>query len=379
MTIDTRYQHSLAIDLLRVIGSPFVTERESSIDSPESDQLYHYAIRNKISLLYLRSLKEQGELDQLRPAYNDESNRYMSFLHTVAKVSQVLDSSDIRHAVFKSVRPYPTVPSDVDVMVFGDNYMYEKSVLTLLKNCYKPLLSHLITTDRLINESDYSGAVEILTRPTYAKNHVSPTGCAFVGEDTNIHIDLQKDMATSYVVYMDKNRFEAHTITQELSTREKVVSLTPELDSAVMIAHSVFGPMYYLGEFYTLLYHLSAMNDSHVNQLALLLRENRLECAARAFVNISADLHNAAYGSVPERLQALIAKLGTDTSASKMIRSNNIEIPFKYRPITVSRAVLEKFGEPRFRRSLLTQVVKMMNPKLTKLVLIEVIRMARRN
>ena len=54
------------IKLLRVIGSPFAPDREAELpeNKQEALELYNYAIKNKIGLLYLEALKDSGKLEE---------------------------------------------------------------------------------------------------------------------------------------------------------------------------------------------------------------------------------------------------------------------------------------------------------------------------
>ena len=373
----TGWSENSTIELLRVIGSPLAREKERfSADAYESRGLYQFAAKNKISLLYLNALDRHGKLNELKPEYKEQQARYPIFLEAIARVASILDAARIEYVVFKTIKPHPALPSDVDVMVLNSHY--KESIRALLKVGYTPLLSEVINTAALTSEGDYEKATEILCKSTYGKTHISPTGSTFIDGECNVHIDLQKDLAVSYVIYMDKSKFTQHLISTGLPNGIKVKTLAPELDLATVIAHSLMEQTYSLGEFYTFSHYLSDMDEKKVSNFINIVKENRLKSALRTLATITAELHKAAYGKVPESLKSILTEVGLDASEAKNLERNNFRMPHKYKALTVIKFLLEKSGEPGFRKSVLTQVIKMLNPNLTKLVIRELIGMRRR-
>jgi len=366
-----------AIELLRVIGSPLAREKERfSADAYESVELYDLAVRNKVSLLYLEALKQQGKLDRLKAKYDEEQANYLRVLEATARAAAILDAADIEYTVFKTIKPYPAVPSDVDIMVLGNHH--REAIRVLLKAGYIPLLSNVVDTAALKSEEDYENAIEILTKPTYDRAHISPTGLTFIDSKCHVHIDLQQELAVSHVVYMDKNKFTQHLNSARLLGGMKVKTLAPELDLATVMAHSLVEQRYTLGEFYSFLYYLSGMDEEQVSNFINTVKQNRLRSAVRTLATITAQLHKEAYGTIPEKLGSILDELGSDAAEAKHLRQNNFEIPHQYKVLTVVKFLLEKSGEPRFSKSVLTQLIKMLNPNLAKLVIRELIGMRRR-
>ena len=373
----TGWSENPTIALLRIIDTPLAmgTERFTS-GAHESRGLYQFAVKNKISLLYLNALDRHGKLNELKPEYEEQQAKYPIFLEAIARVASILDAAGVEYVVFKTIKPYPALPSDIDVMVLDNQY--KESIRALLKVGYTPLLSEVINTAALTSEGDYEKAAEILCKSTYGKTHVSPTGSTFIDNERNVHIDLQKDLAVSYVIYMDKSKFTQHLISTGLPNGIKVKTLAPELDLATVIAHSLMEQTYSLGEFYTFSHYLSDMDEKKVSNFINIVKENRLKSALRTLATITAELHKAAYGKVPESLKSILTEVGFDASEAKNLERNNFRMPHKYKALTVIKFLLEKLGEPRFRKSALTQVIKMLNPNLTKLVIRELIGMRRR-
>ena len=116
------------LKLLRTVGSPFLSTTEISKEGNESLELYNHAVKNKIPLLYLDTLKQQTNLNELKSQYEEEHARYLKFLDGVARVSEVLNVADIEYAIFKTIKPFPTVHGDADIIILGDDEMYERAV-----------------------------------------------------------------------------------------------------------------------------------------------------------------------------------------------------------------------------------------------------------
>ena len=374
----TKVATSPTIKLLNIVGSPFIPSPAPS--GEESLELYHYAVNNKIPLLYLDSLKQQGKLDKLKSEYEQRYAKYLNFWRATAKVSRVLNAAGIEHATVKSIKPYPGMGGDIDVIVFGQDDRYRQAVMALLKAGYVTAVPQAVGEITLSDEGGYQKAVEILTKPTWDKGErISPTGTDLIDpEHNNIDIDLQKDLATNYVIYVDKNRFSNSVIKTKSPDGQEVNILTPEFDLLTVIAHSLMEQLYPLGEFYTLLYQLSGMDEEKVSNFINIVKQNRLKAAIRAFATITAKLHKAAFGIVPERLEFVLDELGFDASEARSLEKNNLKTPHKYKVLTVSKVLLGKLGESRFRRSVLTQLIKMLNPARIRLVIGELAEIRRR-
>ena len=367
-----------AIKLLRTIGSPFLSTTDTSEEDNESLELYDYAVKNKIPLLYLECLKQQGKLNEQRTKYEEECARYLNFLNGVAKVSKILNNANIEYAVFKTIKPFHTVPGDVDILLLGDEKMYKKAFEVLLRKGYIPQLPDLLDATALKSDEDFNNAVKILTRPISRKGGISPTGTDLIDPEWNTDIDMQRELALNHVIYMDKNNFRGYITETELLSGDRIKVPTPELDMAIVIAHSIVEQLYLLGEFYTFLYRLSEMSDGEIGNFLNILKENKLTMAAKSFVTITAVLCKEAYGKVPEKVEGLLDELGYEESEAKRLVTRGFKVPHRYSGRTLTKVFLEKTKEKRFRRSVGVQMVKMLNPKLMRLVIGEIIEMRRR-
>lgn len=283
------------IKLLRTIGSPGITREEPLVNSEESLELYDFAIKNKVPLLYLESLERQGKLNKLKERLDEEHEKYLGFVGGVGRVSKIFNGAGIEYALFKTIKPYPAVPGDIDTLIMGEVAMYEKAVEVLRKAGYK-----------------YIGA----TNP-------GPSPEDLVDTINDIVIDLQEDLSLSYLVYMDKNKFGNQITEIELPTGEMVKNLMPELDLAIVIIHSLTEHLCTLGDCYTFLYRLSEMSEKDIGNFIDILDEHKIRGIARAFITITDVLCEAAYGEKPEKLNYLLNELNYDAREAKNIIKSN--------------------------------------------------------
>ena len=337
---------NLTIKLLRTIGSPFTPTTEMPEGDIETPELFDLAEKNKILLFYLETLKQRGKLSKLKTEYDKEHQRYTKYISEFTKAAKILNASDIDYTVFKTIRPYPVVPSDVDVVVLGDDREYKKAVEMFLKASYK----EAVPDGPCPQAGDLMDPIE------------------------KIPTDLQKEVEVSYVIYMDKNKFEGEIIKDKLPSGEEIYNLTPELDLAIVVAHSIIQEqMYLLGEFYTFIYLLSKMNEKEIKKFVSILRDNKIVTAARHHLAVTATLYEAAYGAVPQKLDDILNEIGTEESEAEKLIKSDFKMPHRFSLLTLAKVFIEKMKEKRFRNSVASQMLHMLDPRLTKFVISQVI------
>jgi len=356
---------------MRIIGSPLMPVGGGLlVDTDESPELYQLAVKNKIPLLYLEALRRGGKVNHLNPEYGEEKARYTKFTETVKRVVRILSAESIEHVIFKTIKPYPSVPVDIDLLVLGDNDVYRRAVEVLLRAGYVPQTSGIVNMAELTDDKAYQRAAELLTRPTYGKRHVSPAGTDFIDPEYGIDIDLQKELALSFIIYLDKSNF-AGNITKVRLGRQEVCTLAPEFDLLTVIAHSLMEQLCLLGECYSFLYHLSRMDEESINRFIDVVEENKLKAAVKAFTAVTAELHRAIFGTVPGKLEFVLNQLGFDIAEAGSLSGKGFKMPHRYQVTTLAKVFWEKAAEKKFRRSLAEQMIKTLNPSLARLVIRE--------
>ena len=353
---------SLTIKLLRTIGSPFALEQKQA--SPENKkealELYEYATKNKIGLLYLEALKDHGKLEEfgLESKYRDECEKHNKQLITLIRIAKFLNFLNLDYAVFKSIMPYQATPNDIDILCFCLDEEYKELVEASFQNGYE-------------KPEGGSGPFVVMIHDMRNGPHLNPH------EKDVYDIDLYKEVSISHIIYLDKRKLVKH-VTEMNMLNEKVKALKPEAELVASIIHSIIPEqLFTLFVYYATLYHLLKMNSEEINRFIDVAKENNVTFPVKTHCSLVAELHKAAHGFVPEELEEILANLGNETQDVRNLIRDNHEMPYRYR-WAVIRALVEKTRERKFRRSAVVQAMNMLNPKFAKYVIGELVKRRRR-
>lgn len=332
------------------MGSPFLTDKEiSHPDGEESEELYQLAVKNKVSLIYLQSLKRDGELAGLQSKYREEATQYSAFLDSTARASLVMNEVGAEYTLFEMLKPYPAISGGLNIVILGNGNEYKKAIAAFLKAGYPPENS-AVDVASLSDKNKFDEAVQKLSQPMPSQNHRSPYAISFLDVESATIVNLHRAIAVNNIPFMDKSRLHGNIVESELANGVSTRILNPEFDLASMIALSSVDYRYLLGEFYTFLSHLEEMDEQSLLKWLNVTRENRLFRATRVFVTITSRLHKAAFGTIPEKLSFIEGKLGMEPAESDNLERSGYTMPYRYRLLTVGRVFWEKMGEPDFRR-----------------------------
>lgn len=326
------------LKLLKVIGSPFVhEEHHERLREEEISALYLYAIKNRIPLLYMDILDKQDKISDLKPTYRKQYSRYLKIFDTMAQVSDFLSSLDVEHAIFKSIKPFPDASVDIDTLILGSE-KYEKVLKSFPKAGWKML-------------------------------GYGPQSATFFDVRAEVGIDLYREIAVSWVLYLDKEKLKEYVTRRMLPNKKSVCTFQVEADLLAIIAHSVVKEQIFtLAEYYTFLICLKRMKMREIERFKSLLEINNLMALAKSFITIPAVLHNEAFGFVPEKLAVLFSELGSDSLEEKRLAQKGFQMPHKYHFLTLLKSAMDKIKEEKTRKSMALQGFKMMNPHFTKTV-----------
>ena len=350
------------LKLLRIIGSPFTSDQESPRSKNEVLELYDYAIKNKIGLLYLESLKNQKKIEKfgLESKYEEEQKKHDEQLTTAIRISELFNSFDVNYAIFKSIVPFAATLNDVDIIHFGSDEEYKNAVEIMLRSGYKEVKGPVDASQRMFHDAR-------------ACEHLDPR------KKDVYDIDLYQKIAASYIIYLDRRKLEKY-VTEINMSGDKIKVLSPEAELVAIIIHSIIPEMLHtLFVYYATLHYLAKMNPEGINKFVYIAKENNVTFAVRTHCSLVAELHRVAHGFVPEELERILAELGDEMSEkTNLLKNNNLKMPHKYSLSTVIRILLEKTKEAEFRRSAIRQAVNMRNIKLVKWVIDEIIWRRRR-
>jgi len=171
-------------------------------------------------------------------------------------------------------------------------------------------------------------------------------------------IDVYDGVSVGHLIYLDKRRLSSYVVEKDLPKGGKTNIFAPEAELLVTIAHSAIKEnRYILAEYYATLHYLALMDQTSIERLIGLIKENKLVNAGRWHLTITSILHKLAYGFVPERLSDLLLRLGGPWSRvyKEIFRSNYP--PYKCDPVTLTSIFKEKLQDNTFKRSLCTQIL----------------------
>ena len=347
------------IKLLRTIGSPFASDQELTGSKEEALELYGYATKNKIGLLYLESLKEKLEEFGLKTKYQEEQKKHNEQSITAIRISELFNSFGVNYTIFKSIMPFPATPNDVDIIHFGSDGEYKKAVEMMLQSNYMEVKAPADSSQRMFHDARVCEHLDLHKKDVY-------------------DIDLYQKVAASYIIYLDKEKFKKY-VTEINISGNQIKVLRPEAELVAIVIHSIIPEMLCtLFVYYATLYHLETMNSEEIGRFIDIAKENNVTFSVKAHCSLVAELHRAAHGFVPEEIERLLTELGDEMSERKNLLKNDFKMPHKYSLSAVIIILLEKSKEAEFRRSAVKQMVYMLNPKLFKWVIYNILWRRRR-
>ena len=312
--------------LIRSIGLPELVEsKPASLN--EALSLIKLAKLNKMSLFFLESLGRFRRHLPLEAQLLHYRDKHRKTLELTALVSSLFEELDIRYTIFKTLKPFPYTPADIDILLRSTRDLTKASQI-LEKKGLKPL-----------------------DRDLY--------GLTMFSVDHSLNVDLTTEVAASSFIYLDKNLLFKHA-SQVKVDGFKVQTLKPHADLVAVAAHCMYKEQIYtLSDYYT--FALS----SQYYQEALELAENaHAKFALETALKLTYDITINAFGSennLIERLENSLQRVNT----SRMVQiKNHLDLPIKYSPSIVVRGLSKKLLEdPVSRNSLPTALKSTIQPK----------------
>jgi len=344
---------SPTLKLLRIIGSPFMSELESPQDSNEALELYQHALKDKIGLTYLEALRAQGNLNKfgLEMKYEEEQHKYNTLRLTASRVCHQLNSHGIKYAVFKSIMPFPAVTNDTDILHLGSTDEYHKAVVVLTQAGFT-----------VHNEEE--------PVPLQVEFHDARDGPhLIIGGKDPYDFDLYKEASTSHIIYLDRRKLVKY-VTDMNVLGEQIKVLKPEAELIAMITHALFPELLYtLLVYYATLYCLRELGSKGISEFIHVARVNNVTYQVKTHCSLTAVLHQEAHGFVPNELKEVLRELGNNPHEVKFLQRNQLKTPYRYSWGAVIRAFLEKVKERKFLMSIIKQTAATIsNPKLARRV-----------
>jgi len=204
--------------LVKYIGLPDLVQNKVP-SYKEALRFLHLAKLNKTPLLFLESLRKFEDNEYLESQLSWFWERHRKTLNLVALVSRLLKEWDLHYLVFKTLKPFPYTPADIDILLQSSIDLAKASKI-LKKNGFVPL----------------------------DKNHY---GLTMLSNSYNLNVDLTTEIAASNFIYLNKNLLFNQTRQVRIEGAEVEV-LETSVDLVVVATHCMYKEqMYTLSDYYT--------------------------------------------------------------------------------------------------------------------------------
>lgn len=318
----------------------------------EALELYNYAIKNKIGLLYLESLKKGRVLEDLglKSDYEKEQERYYEQMITAARISRLLNLLNVDYAIFKSIMPFATILNDIDIIYFCPDDKMDLVTCALTKSGY--------TEVKVIHVGKVANNILQYQFHDMRKNvHKDPL------KKDIYDLDIYREITVlDYIIYLDKKNLQKYITTRNL-LGTKVSVLRPEAELVAIMAHSVVKEQIFtLLVYFATSYYFAKMNSEDIDMFIKIVKENNVIVPVRTCICLVAKLHEKVHGLYPEKLNKIIEALGYESLEVKNLIREKFKMPHHYNLLILTRTLLEIAKENRTRKSIAWQVKHMLNP-----------------
>jgi hypothetical protein len=334
---------NLTLDLLKIIGSPFHDKKsyKSSIDIQHLSSLYELSFENRIELLFLHALRDNNLLEEFEDKLIEMEKRCITTRRIAAQTSHILSEAGIKHAVFKSIKPYPATPNDTDVVCFGKEREYQKGLKAL--------------TDSSYVIQAYAPMQTLLYHP-WGEGKVGPGK-----KGGTYYVDFYRGVAVDHYEYVNKSALAEYCI-ERVVDGEKTVLLAAEPELSIVMFHNVFPEKtFQLEHFYLCLYGM-ANPDFDLAAFIAFTEQNAMVMAVRSNLTIIELLHEKVFGTVPDAIRELMKRWGREQSVIELLKEYDYRITFIFPASLFWKVFLHKQKDPFSRRSLAHQCFHMLNP-----------------
>jgi hypothetical protein len=322
--------------VVRSIGIPGVFNPTlTNLRTEDVPSFLQVAEKNKIPLLFLRTIVSGVSDHPFVSALLRYEQRHQRTLDLVKFVSSILEEEKIRYTFFKTLKPFPYVPSDVDILLWSND--------------------DLKSLEKRLNGEDCVS----LERDAY--------GVTMFNSTYKLNIDLTTQIAVSGMVYMNKELIFDHV--NEINFYGNMVqTLDPPAELLAVMAHSVFKEQIFtLSDYYTLV--LSAQYWEEASKLAEKLH---LKHALETVLKLTNSITVSAFGS----LRPLSRKTkALEINYEPTFSDEEIELPKKYDLSSMIVELLKKFAtDSNTTRSLSTAAKSFGDPAFYRKIIEHITR-----
>ncbi len=333
--------------ILGAIGSPFNKHQITGLEQYNSHELYKITQKNKIGLLFLQTLDREQIIGDLKGELNKQTQSYNHLLGTAVRAANILNSTHCRYAVIKSIMPFPAVPGDIDILIFGDRKEYDDAIRSMTANYFE-------------NWGVHVPHEEILHDIQRGNRHIDPA------IKDPFDVDMYRVLGASYIIYMDKAKL-IDQISEITINSTKVSALKNPGELAISIFHSIFPE-----RIYTLLLHLyilhtiDKMSSTDIDEFLRICHDHKMSKAALSTISLCETIEEVCFDESPYKITSLREALGRKKSTE--IHS----VPYRYPFKVILSSFWNKKNDLVFSKSVARQaVITLLNPKIRSRVLAE--------
>ena len=275
---------------------------------------------NKLLDLYLEMQAASGT-----PSRDLEASRQSrkAIEQSIAALACHAEASAVEWAIFKTVRPFPFTPSDVDVVVLTDHGA-------------RPLASGLCARG-------------------YSPAGGAPYTITLCDLQNDVGIDLYQEIASSRFVYLDKATLRPYR-TWQVQGGVAVPGLQPVAELVAILAHAVYKEqLFTLADYLTLRYYGQTFGQADWDELLNLARANGVRHAVVWCLRVAKGIAHVV-GDVLPWPEAMDRAVGV----ALIPRT----VPYRLlNPGMLAAAIAERVAVSRLaRRSIARLVVQVLNP-----------------
>lgn len=288
---------SECVELVRRLGIPTIIEGNSNYNN---NDMNHLARINKVHMLYLTGNILANKLEV-----------YTNIIDTLIDVTTILSDNNIDYAVFKTLKPFPYLPSDIDM---------------------------------LIDPSDADKIVGLLTRYNYSM-FIKDSLCITMKKH-NINVDLYFDPCVSGIPYLSRESL----VRNRTSIKIRNATIQRLADYAEFIAvacHSFYKEqMFTLSDYYTL---TILAENSDVKDIIALGKENNCLDILYLISNICKEITVEVFDRDDLKICKIADMLANTNNFNNIIATDILTLPYKFpiRYVTISlfRKVAKEHGK----------------------------------
>jgi hypothetical protein len=321
------------IALLRCIGLSKGPVKPVPLE--KGKELFEIASMNKIGLFFLESLASLYEMGWFQPKLKELRRKCQNTKNLIVYVASLLNSR-ADYFLFKTLKPFPYTPSDIDILLRSKADFYE-AYYSLRRN-----------------------GLILLERNAY--------GATMYSREHDLNVDLHLFLTVSDIPYLDPETLFRYMKTVEFKSLE-VQILEPPAEFLTVAAHSFYKEhMFNLSDFYTI---LSLAQQARSSDIYLLAGVEKVSDAVYFTVKICKQIMKRAFNSVDPALLRLEKYFDESNMICPVFEQEELNFfPYKYSKMLVMYSLFRKIMVDPLTRSFLLPALAR-NVRKSRLVMLK--------